>query len=137
MPASNPELREFFARAAPGLDLDRPEVRAELRRRVRLRTATIAQLSQLAIGTGSAAHGVRAPTLIVQGKADRVVRARDTRASRDASADRSRFMSSMPGTCCSTRPHRAGQPSETSSCALPRLEQIQDKPVIASMQLVA
>ena len=44
----NPELRQFFARAAPELDLDRPEVRAELRRRVRLRTATIAQLWRLA-----------------------------------------------------------------------------------------
>lgn len=39
------------------LDLDRPEVRAELRRRVR----------------------VHAPTLIVQGMTDRVVRAHDTR----------------------------------------------------------
>jgi carboxylesterase len=75
----NPELRQFFARAAPDLDLDRPEVRAELRRRVRLRTATVTQLWRLAIGSGSAASAVQAPTLILQGKTDPVVRARDTR----------------------------------------------------------
>jgi carboxylesterase len=75
----NPELRQFFARAAPGLDLDDPDVRAELRRRVRLRTTTIAQLWQLAIGSGTAARAVRAPTLILQGKADRVIRPHDTR----------------------------------------------------------
>ncbi len=75
----NPELRQFFARAAPELDLDRPEVRAELRRRVRLQTATVTQLWRLAIGSGSAARAVHAPTLILQGKTDRVVRARDTR----------------------------------------------------------
>ncbi|HEX8969599.1 MAG TPA: alpha/beta fold hydrolase [Chloroflexota bacterium] len=75
----NPELRHFFARAAPELDLDHPEVRAELRRRVRVRTTTIAQLWQLAIGSGAAAREVRVPTLILQGKADRVVRPHDTR----------------------------------------------------------
>jgi pimeloyl-ACP methyl ester carboxylesterase len=75
----NPELRQFFARAVPELDLDRPEVRAELRRRVRLHTATVTQLWQLAIGSGSAARAVQAPTLILQGNTDRVVRARDTR----------------------------------------------------------
>jgi pimeloyl-ACP methyl ester carboxylesterase len=75
----NPELRWFFARAAPELDLDRPEVRAELRRRVRLRTATITQLWQLAISSASAAGAVQALTLILQGKTDRIVRAQDTR----------------------------------------------------------
>ncbi len=78
-PLDNPELRQFFARAAPELDLERPEVRAELRRRVRLHTATLTQLWQLAIGSGGAARAVHAPTLIVQGKTDRVVRAHDTR----------------------------------------------------------
>lgn len=75
----NPELRQFFARAAPDLDLDRPEVRAELRRRVRLHTATLTQLWRLGMGSGSAARVVRVPTLILQGRADRVVRAQDTR----------------------------------------------------------
>jgi carboxylesterase len=75
----NPELREFLARAAPGLDLDQPGVRAELRRRVRLRTRTLAELWQLAIGSGAAARAVLVPTLILQGKADRVVRPHDTR----------------------------------------------------------
>jgi pimeloyl-ACP methyl ester carboxylesterase len=76
----NPELRQFFARAAPDLDLDRPEVRAELRQHVRLPTAAIAQLWRLAIGSGAAARRVRVPTLILQGQADRVVRPNDTRA---------------------------------------------------------
>ena len=75
----NPELRQFFARAAPDLDLDRQEVRAELRQHVRLPTAAIAQLWRLSIGSGAAARRVRAPTLILQGQADRVVRPHDTR----------------------------------------------------------
>ena len=75
----NPELRQFFTRAAPELDLDRPEVRAELHRRVRLHTATVTQLWRLGIGSGSEARAVRVPTLILQGRADRVVRAQDTR----------------------------------------------------------
>jgi carboxylesterase len=75
----NLEVREFLARAAPEADLDDPEVRTELRRRVRLRTTIIAQLWQLAIGSGGAARAVRVPTLILQGKTDRVVRPRDTR----------------------------------------------------------
>jgi carboxylesterase len=73
------ELRQFFARAAPNLDLDRPEVRAELRQHVRLPTAAIAQLWRLSIGSGAAARRVRVPTLILQGQADRVVRPHDTR----------------------------------------------------------
>jgi carboxylesterase len=75
----SPELRQFFARAAPDLDLDLPEVRAEVRRHVRLPTAAIAELWRLAIGSGAAARDVRAPTLILQGQADRVVRPHDTR----------------------------------------------------------
>jgi len=76
----NPELRHFFARAAPDLDLDLPEVRAELRQHARLPTAAIAELWRLAIGSGAAARRVRVPTLILQGQADRVVRSHDTRA---------------------------------------------------------
>jgi len=75
----NPELRQFFARAAPDLDLNCQEVRAELRQHVRLPTAAIAQLWRLSIGSGAAARRVRVPTLILQGQADRVVRPRDTR----------------------------------------------------------
>jgi carboxylesterase len=75
----NAELRQFFARAAPDLDLDRPEVRAELRQHVRLPTAAIAQLWRLSIGSGAAARRVRVPTLILQGQADPVVRPHDTR----------------------------------------------------------
>lgn len=76
----NPELRRFFARAAPNLDLDHPELRAELRRQVRLPTVAIAEVWRLAIGSGAAARRVRVPTLILQGQADRVVRPHDTRA---------------------------------------------------------
>jgi carboxylesterase len=76
----SPQLHQFLARAAPDLDLDRPEVRAELRQQVRLPTAAIAQLWRLAIGSGAAARRVRVPTLILQGLADQVVRLRDTRA---------------------------------------------------------
>ncbi len=75
----NPELRQFFARAAPDLDLDRQEVRAELRQHVRLPTAAVAQLWRLSIGSGAAARRVRVPTLILQGQADHVVRPHDTR----------------------------------------------------------
>jgi hypothetical protein len=75
----SPELRQFFARAAPDLDIDRPELRAELRQHVRLPTAAIAQLWRLAIGSGAAARRVRVATLILQGQADHVVRPPDTR----------------------------------------------------------
>jgi len=75
----SPELRQFFARAAPDLDLDLPEGRAELRRHVRLPTAAIAELWRLAIGSGAAARRVRVPTLNLQGQADPVVRPHDTR----------------------------------------------------------
>lgn len=75
----SPELRQFFARAAPDLDLDRPEVRAELRRHARLPTAAIAELWRLAIGSSAAARRVHVPTLVLQGRADRVVRPHDTR----------------------------------------------------------
>jgi len=75
----NPELRQFFARAAPDLDLNCQEVRAELRQHVRLPTAAIAQLWRLSIGSGAAARRVRVPTLILQGQADRVVWPHDTR----------------------------------------------------------
>jgi pimeloyl-ACP methyl ester carboxylesterase len=75
-----PELRQFFARAAPNLDLDDPHVRAELRRRVRIPTGTLAHVWRLAISAGAAARQVRVPTLILQGLADRVVWPADTRA---------------------------------------------------------
>ena len=73
------EMRQFVARAAPGLDLDRPDVRQELRRHLRLPTSSLAQLWRLAVSSGEAARRVRAPTLVLQGRADSVVRPRDTR----------------------------------------------------------
>jgi carboxylesterase len=75
-----PELRQFFARATPNLDLDDAAVRAELRNRVRIPTGTLADVWRLGISSGAAARRVRVPTLIVQGLADRVVWPADTRA---------------------------------------------------------
>ena len=76
---SQPELRDFIARAAPQLDLDQAAVRHELRRRMRVPTSSLAHLWKVAIGSGQAARAVRVPTLLVQGIHDSVVRAHDTR----------------------------------------------------------
>jgi carboxylesterase len=48
-----PEIRQFVARAAPDLDLEAPATRQELRRRMRLPTASIAHLWRLAISSGT------------------------------------------------------------------------------------
>jgi pimeloyl-ACP methyl ester carboxylesterase len=72
-------MRQFLARAAPGLDLDSPDVRKELRRHMRLPTSILAQLWRLAISSGGTARRVQAPTLVLQGQTDSIVRPRDTR----------------------------------------------------------
>jgi len=46
---------------------------------MRLPTSSIAQLWRLAITSGDAARRVHAPTLVVQGVGDMVIRTRDTR----------------------------------------------------------
>jgi carboxylesterase len=76
---AEPELRRFITCAAPELDLNAPATRHELRRRMRLPTSGIAHLWRLAITSGDAAPRVHAPTLVVQGVGDTVVRTRDTR----------------------------------------------------------
>jgi pimeloyl-ACP methyl ester carboxylesterase len=73
------EVRQFIARAPPELDLDRPDVRHEFRRHMRLPTSSLAQLWRLAISSGAAARRVQAPMLVLQGLADGVIRPRDTR----------------------------------------------------------
>jgi pimeloyl-ACP methyl ester carboxylesterase len=76
---AQPDVRQLIARAAPDLDLDAPATRQELRRRMRLPTSSITHLWRLAISSGQAARAVQAPTLLIQGSSDSVVRPRDTR----------------------------------------------------------
>jgi carboxylesterase len=76
---AEPEPRRFITRAAPELDLNAPATRHELRRTMPLPTSSIAHLWRLAITSGDAAPRVHAPTLVVHGLGDTVVRTRDTR----------------------------------------------------------
>jgi carboxylesterase len=76
---AQPDLRQFIARAAPDLDLDAPATLQQLRRHMRLPTSSLAYLWRLAITSGDAARAVKAPTFVIQGAGDTVVRRRDTR----------------------------------------------------------
>jgi carboxylesterase len=76
----HPEVRGFFARAAADLDLDDPVVQRAVRTHARVPTRSFAHLWRVALQGGRAARRVAVPTLVIQGRADRAVFVRDTRA---------------------------------------------------------
>jgi fermentation-respiration switch protein FrsA (DUF1100 family) len=75
----NPGVRQAFAEMAPWSNLDDPAVQHRLQREMALPTAALDELRRVSAGGGLAARRVDAPTLILQGRRDATVLARDTR----------------------------------------------------------
>ncbi|MEX1157357.1 MAG: alpha/beta fold hydrolase [Thermomicrobiales bacterium] len=75
----NPETREFFANATPGIDLDDAATQRRLRREITVPTATLDEMRALATQGPRLAKRVVAPALVVQGIADTAVHAKETR----------------------------------------------------------
>lgn len=74
-PAERAQMQEWF----PGIDLDDPAVKAELRKQLRLPTAVVDEVRQLGVEAHRRARQVKASTLVVQGRSDRLVRTPATR----------------------------------------------------------
>lgn len=75
-PAERAQLQEWF----PGIDLDDPVVKAELRKQLRLPTAVVDEVRQLGLEAHRRARKVKASTLVIQGRNDLLVRPSATRA---------------------------------------------------------
>lgn len=74
-----PTMRAQMAEWFPGVDLDDPAVQAELRQQMRLPTAIVDEVRRLGLEAHRRARKVKAPTLIVQGRNDVMVRSAATR----------------------------------------------------------
>jgi carboxylesterase len=77
---ANAEMRAWLGRAAADLDLDDPEVQRAVREYARMPTQAFSYLWRMGLGTGEAAERISVPTLVIQGRRDHAVYARDTRA---------------------------------------------------------
>ncbi|MDQ3549656.1 MAG: alpha/beta fold hydrolase [Chloroflexota bacterium] len=75
----DPDMRQFFASAMPGVDLDDAATRQRLRQDVTVPTATLDELRAVAAAAPRHAARVVAPTLVIQGRSDSAVRAKETR----------------------------------------------------------
>jgi carboxylesterase len=69
---ANPELRAQVLRRAPDIDLDDPAVQDRLRREIRISIAAIDELRRALARTRRALPRVRAPILVMHGRADDV-----------------------------------------------------------------
>ena len=78
MDFSDPEMRKGMGKFVPGLDLDDPEVQRAMRE-FRLPVGMFDELRKVGLGAGGAAPRVRAPTLVIQGRGDELVRVDVTR----------------------------------------------------------
>lgn len=76
---SDPAVRDQFTRILPDADLDDPAVQQRLRDEIVLPTSAIDELRKLGKHAAKAAPDVTVPTLVVQGRGDTTVAARDTR----------------------------------------------------------
>jgi pimeloyl-ACP methyl ester carboxylesterase len=64
-------MRRMLAELAPGVDLDDPEVRHQLRNSATIPTRALDELRRVGVGAASRASRVSAPATIVQGLQDR------------------------------------------------------------------
>lgn len=83
---SNPEVRKGINNFMPGLDLDDPEVQANVRR-FTVPVGILDEVRKVGEAAGRVAPQIETPTLIIQGRSDPVVRAPLTR----------RLAAQMPG----------------------------------------
>lgn len=70
---ADPDLRRQFRAMSPDLDIDDPAVQEWIRTEMRLPTGSLAALHRVGRQALDRARGVRCPTLVVQGSADRTV----------------------------------------------------------------
>jgi len=76
---SDPRIRDWYAKAMPGLDLDDPAVTYALHHEVGVPTGTIDRLRRLAGHVRRMAPDISVPAVIVQGHHDHVVLPADSR----------------------------------------------------------
>ena len=69
----NPDVREFFARALPGLDLDDESVRASIRNEFVMPTRLVNDCRIVGREAGRRASTIREPVTIFQGRPDAIV----------------------------------------------------------------
>lgn len=74
----DPDVRKFFEDTLPGIDMDDPDLLREVVQHSVIRMDTIYELRKLGRRAEKLAKQVTAPTLVVQGRQDRIVRPRDT-----------------------------------------------------------
>ena len=67
----SPDMRRMLAELAPGVDLDDPEVRHQLRNSATIPTRALDELRRVGVGAAARASRVSAPATIVQGLQDR------------------------------------------------------------------
>lgn len=75
----NAETRAWFEKTMPGLDLDDPEIVNTIKHDSAVSTETLDQLRRLAGAVRKVSGSITAPTVILQGHRDNVVRPQDTR----------------------------------------------------------
>lgn len=75
---ADPDVRKFFEDTLPGIDMDDPELLRDVVRHSIIRMQVINELRKVGRRAEKLAKQVTAPALVVQGRADRIVRPRDT-----------------------------------------------------------
>lgn len=72
------DVRKFFEDTLPGIDMDDPEFLKDVVQQSVIRMDVIHELRKLGRRAEKLARRVTAPTLVIQGRQDRIVRPRDT-----------------------------------------------------------
>ena len=72
-------VRKQFEQRLPGVDLDNPQIQAQLRKEIVLPTSSVDELRKLGRSAYRVAKRVHAPTLVLQGFQDVTVKPADTR----------------------------------------------------------